>query len=139
MMNQDLVYTLWAECVAKHTRTPMNWQLAADEFAQLCYQHGYITGYQEAKADYKQGYLEGYEDAKEHSFGLPEPKHTPPMPKKKEEKKLDLGKYAGTYGGYTVDPNIQDPCPGCMRGGVCRTIACGRLKLPLDHPLRTGK
>lgn len=31
----------------------------------------------------------------------------------------------------------QDPCPGCSPGEVCRTPACGRLKLPLDHPLRT--
>jgi len=32
----------------------------------------------------------------------------------------------------------EDPCPGCKPGNVCRTIACGRLKLPLDHPLRTA-
>lgn len=31
----------------------------------------------------------------------------------------------------------NDPCPGCAPGYVCRTPACGRLKLPLDHPLRT--
>lgn len=31
----------------------------------------------------------------------------------------------------------EDPCPGCNPGGVCRTPSCGRLKLPLDHPLRT--
>ena len=29
-----------------------------------------------------------------------------------------------------------DPCPGCFKGGVCRTFKCGRLKLPTDHPLR---
>jgi len=32
----------------------------------------------------------------------------------------------------------EDPCPGCRKGGVCRTPACGRLKLPVDHPYRTG-
>ena len=31
----------------------------------------------------------------------------------------------------------EDPCPGCIPGAVCRTPACGRRKLPLDHPLRT--
>ena len=30
----------------------------------------------------------------------------------------------------------DDPCPGCKKGGVCRTPKCGRLKLPADHPLR---
>jgi hypothetical protein len=30
----------------------------------------------------------------------------------------------------------DDPCPGCKKGGVCRTPKCGRLKLPVDHPLR---
>lgn len=29
-----------------------------------------------------------------------------------------------------------DPCPGCRKGAVCRTPACGRLALPIDHPLR---
>ena len=29
-----------------------------------------------------------------------------------------------------------DPCPGCSAPGVCRTPACGRLKLPENHPLR---
>jgi hypothetical protein len=33
----------------------------------------------------------------------------------------------------------EDPCPGCIRGGVCKTPECGRLKLPVDHPLRTGE
>lgn len=31
----------------------------------------------------------------------------------------------------------EDPCPACAPGHVCRTPSCGRLKLPLDHPLRT--
>src|SRR5574343_352129 len=31
----------------------------------------------------------------------------------------------------------EDPCPGCYKGGVCRTPKCGRLKLPADHPYRT--
>jgi hypothetical protein len=31
-----------------------------------------------------------------------------------------------------------DPCPGCRKGGVCRTPECGRLKLPREHPYRTG-
>lgn len=29
-----------------------------------------------------------------------------------------------------------DPCPGCAKGGVCRTPKCGRLSLPVDHPYR---
>jgi hypothetical protein len=47
-MNQDLVYKLWAECVAKHSKCPMNWQAVADEFAQLCWQEGYDSGYEAA-------------------------------------------------------------------------------------------
>lgn len=35
-------------------------------------------------------------------------------------------------------PLTDDPCPGCQVGKVCRTPKCGRLKLPTDHPLRTG-
>lgn len=31
-----------------------------------------------------------------------------------------------------------DPCPGCRKGGVCRTPACGRLKLSENHPYRIG-
>lgn len=38
-----------------------------------------------------------------------------------------------------VDKTNEDPCPGCSAPGVCRTPACGRLKLPLDHPLRNSK
>jgi hypothetical protein len=34
-------------------------------------------------------------------------------------------------------PAQEDPCPGCRKGGVCRTPKCGRLKLPVDHPLRS--
>ena len=34
-------------------------------------------------------------------------------------------------------PAQVDPCPGCRKGGVCRTPKCGRLKLPADHPLRS--
>ena len=33
---------------------------------------------------------------------------------------------------------VSDPCPGCAKGGVCRTPTCGRLKLPVDHPLRAA-
>lgn len=67
-------------------------------------------------------------------------KSTPPLtPKVSPEATIDLGKYAGTYGGYTVSENIPDPCPNCRKSGVCRTPACGRLKLPLDHPLRNTK
>lgn len=33
-MNKQ-IRELWAQCVTKHTKTPMNWQDAADEFAQL--------------------------------------------------------------------------------------------------------
>lgn len=32
--------------------------------------------------------------------------------------------------------STADPCPGCSAPGVCRTPACGRLKLPENHPLR---
>ena len=32
-----------------------------------------------------------------------------------------------------------DPCPGCIVGTVCRTPKCGRLALPLDHPLRNSQ
>jgi hypothetical protein len=36
-------------------------------------------------------------------------------------------------------PAVQpDPCPGCRKGGVCRTPSCGRLKLAPDNPYRTG-
>lgn len=35
-------------------------------------------------------------------------------------------------------PAQADPCPGCIRGGVCKKPECGRLMLPVDHPLRTG-
>lgn len=31
---------------------------------------------------------------------------------------------------------MTDPCPGCTKGHVCRTPKCGRLDLPVDHPLR---
>ena len=31
-----------------------------------------------------------------------------------------------------------DPCAGCPKGAVCKTPTCGRLKLPVDHVLRTG-
>ena len=31
-----------------------------------------------------------------------------------------------------------DPCPQCIRGAVCRTPSCGRLKLPLDHTYRNS-
>jgi hypothetical protein len=35
------------------------------------------------------------------------------------------------------DEERDDPCPGCQVGAVCRTPACGRLKLPPDHPYRS--
>ena len=31
----ERIRELWAQCVIKHTKTPMNWQDAADEFALL--------------------------------------------------------------------------------------------------------
>lgn len=37
-----------------------------------------------------------------------------------------------------VETQGDDPCPGCVKGGVCRTPKCGRLKLPVDHPLRSA-
>lgn len=33
--------------------------------------------------------------------------------------------------------NEIDPCPSCTKGSVCRTPACGRLKLGTNHPFRT--
>ena len=39
--------------------------------------------------------------------------------------------------GKTEQLAQEDPCPGCRKGGVCRTPKCGRLKLPVDHPLRS--
>ena len=33
-MNKQ-IRELWRECVLKHTNDPMNWQTAADEFAEL--------------------------------------------------------------------------------------------------------
>lgn len=44
----------------------------------------------------------------------------------------------GTKEGYQKAILLrQDPCRTCKPGHVCRTPSCGRLKLPLDHPLRT--
>jgi hypothetical protein len=34
----DPIRELWAQCVVKHTKTPMNWQDVADEFAELIVQ-----------------------------------------------------------------------------------------------------
>ena len=31
----ERIQELWAQCVIKHTKTPMNWQPVADEFAEL--------------------------------------------------------------------------------------------------------
>jgi hypothetical protein len=31
----DPIRDLWVQCVLAHTRTPMNWQTVADEFAEL--------------------------------------------------------------------------------------------------------
>jgi hypothetical protein len=31
----ERIRELWAQCVIKHTKTPMNWQDVADEFAEL--------------------------------------------------------------------------------------------------------
>ena len=31
----ERIRLLWAECVIKHTKDPMNWQTVADEFAVL--------------------------------------------------------------------------------------------------------
>jgi hypothetical protein len=31
----ERIRELWSECVKKHTKTPMNWQNVADEFAEL--------------------------------------------------------------------------------------------------------
>lgn len=31
----ERIRDLWRECVLKHTKDPMNWQVVADEFAQL--------------------------------------------------------------------------------------------------------
>lgn len=51
----------------------------------------------------------------------------------------DKGYQIGTVEGQEAfDIKRNDPCSGCKPGGVCRTPSCGRLKLPLDHPLRTN-
>jgi len=34
----ERIRELWAQCVIKHTKTPMNWQDVADEFAELILQ-----------------------------------------------------------------------------------------------------
>lgn len=34
----ERIRELWAQCVIKHTKTPMNWQTVADEFAELIIQ-----------------------------------------------------------------------------------------------------
>ena len=31
----ERIKELWRDCVLKHTNDPMNWQMAADEFAEL--------------------------------------------------------------------------------------------------------
>ena len=31
----ERIRELWRDCVLKHTNDPMNWQMAADEFAEL--------------------------------------------------------------------------------------------------------
>ena len=38
----DPIRELWARCVVKHTKTPMNWQNAADEFAELIMEEMYV-------------------------------------------------------------------------------------------------
>lgn len=44
----------------------------------------------------------------------------------------------GGFESRPASPTAQDdPCPGCRKGGVCRTPKCGRLRLPLDHPFRS--
>ena len=48
----ERIRELWSECVKKHTKTPMNWQNVADEFAELivrecmewCDAHATING-----------------------------------------------------------------------------------------------
>lgn len=44
----DPIRELWAQCVRKHTKTPMNWQDVADEFAELivkdCTYQCYLIG-----------------------------------------------------------------------------------------------
>ena len=50
----------------------------------------------------------------------------------------DKGYEVGTAEGQAkADILRHDPCRSCRPGSVCRTPSCGRLKLPLDHPLRT--
>ena len=59
----------------------------------------------------------------------------------------DLAKRQGDWGGgfqakraMAADKQkAYDPCLGCIRGTVCRTPKCGRLKLPVDHPLRNAQ
>lgn len=33
----ERIREIWSQCVIKHTKTPMNWQDVADEFAELIF------------------------------------------------------------------------------------------------------
>ena len=60
-----------------------------------------------------------------------------------QEEKPPVKTYCGGKPNYctpevTPEVTTEDPCPGCRKGGVCRTPSCGRLKLPADHPYRTA-
>lgn len=57
---------------------------------------------------------------------------------KEAEKALPALKAHLLAPGADVRPVLADPCPGCKRGGVCRTPKCGRLNLPTDHPYRSA-
>ena len=75
--------------------------------------------YIQSTADYKMGHPAACEVAMDLKEALEQPAdHIP-----------DAGK---------TEPVAADPCPGCRKGGVCRTPICGRLKLPADHPYRTA-
>lgn len=48
---------LWAQCVKKHTKTPMNWQTIADDYARLIVEECIVVV---APSDYHRAHPENY-------------------------------------------------------------------------------
>ena len=63
----ERIRELWRDCVLKHTNDPMNWQMAADEFAQLIVKEcvgilmkpEYAMNHPGELADYNRGWVNG--------------------------------------------------------------------------------
>ena len=71
----ERIRELWAQCVIKHTKTPMNWQDAADEFAESIVQECIMICEKVEKVDnvkIRAGATFCREDIKEHFFGVEE-------------------------------------------------------------------